>query len=206
MRIVVFGASGRTGRLVVAQAVERHHEVVAFVRDASKQWFPDAVKIRQGELRDVGSVERTLTGADAVVSALGPIAKVTETEISDSMRTIVDAMQRLGPRRLVIAANATVFTDDEVTGTFANVAAEHRRDAAILRASGLDWTVVAVPLLSDDPATGSFVAVVDGKGPGTSIARGDLAAALLDALGQDGWIRHVVGVTDPPAKSSGGLR
>jgi putative NADH-flavin reductase len=198
MRIVVFGASGQTGRLVVAQAVQRGDDVVAFVRDASKQWFPDAVKIHQGHPADPKSVEAALIGADAVISALGPIAEQTTTEISDATRTIVDTMERIGPRRIAITANPRVFSDTEVTGPYANVAAEHRRDAAILRESALDWTVVAAPALTDDPAIGSYVAVVDGKAPGRSITRGDFATALLDAVAKDAWVGHLVGVSNPP--------
>lgn len=206
MRIVVFGASGKTGRLVVAQAAQRDDEVVAFVRDASKQWFPDAVKIQQGSPSDAPAVEDALAGADAVVSALGPIAGTTTIEISEATRTIVGVMERVGPRRIAITANAKVFTDDEVAGAYANVAAEHRRDAEILRESALDWTVVAAPTLTDDPATGSYVAVVDGKGPGRSITRGDFASALLDAAGKEAWIRHLVGVTNPPVPAGEDVR
>lgn len=201
MRIVVFGASGKTGRLVVAQAVQRGDDVVAFVRDASKQWFPDAVRIHQGSPSDAKAVEAALIGAGAVVSALGPIAEETTTEISDATRTIVDVLERVGPRRIVIAANARVFSDTEVSGAYANVAAEHRRDAAILRESALDWTVLAAPMLTDDPATGSYVAVVDGTGPGRSITRGDFATAHLDGVEKDAWIRHVVGVSNPPVEA-----
>ncbi len=206
MKIAVFGASGKAGRLVVAQAVERGDDVAAFVRDASRQWFPDAVKLHQGDASDPKAVEAVLVGADAVVSALGPIAEETTTQISVATRTLVEAMERIGPRRIAIAANAKVFTDDDVTGPYANVAAEHRRDAAILRESALDWTVVAPPILTDDPATGSYVAVVDGKGPGRSITRGDFATALLDAVEKDAWIRHLVGVTNRPVEAGEDVR
>ncbi|MGZ5297342.1 MAG: NAD(P)-dependent oxidoreductase [Actinomycetota bacterium] len=206
MKIVVFGASGRTGRSVVAQAVRRGDDVIAFVRDASKQWFPDAAKIHQGRPSDADAVEAALIGSDAVISALGPITEETTTQISDATRTIVEAMERIGPHRIAIAANAKVFSVAEVAGPYANVAAEHRRDAAILRESALDWTVVAAPILTDDPATGSYVAVVDGKGPGRSITRGDFATALLDAVEKDAWIRHLVGVTNPPVPATQDVR
>jgi putative NADH-flavin reductase len=196
--LVVFGASGRTGRLVVSQAIGRGHTVTAFVRDASKQWFPDAVEVRQGDPHDADAVADVLLGKDAVVSALGPIAGVTETEISDATRTIVRAMASVGVRRVVIAANAKVFSDDDGTGQFANVAAEHRRDLAILRDSGLDWTVIAAPFLSDERAGAAYAAVVDGKAPGRSITREDFAEALLDALDHDDWVGHAVGVANPP--------
>ena len=198
MRIVVFGASGRTGRHVVSLAIRRDHEVVAFVRDASKQWFPDAAVVRQGDPSDAEAIGVALTGAEAVISALGPVARVTTTEISGDLRTIVDVMQRLGPHRLAIASNTWVFTDEEVTGEFANVAAEHRRDLAILRASALAWTAIAVPLLKDAPGSDAFDAVIDGPPPGDSISRADFAAALLDALDHDDWIGHAVGVANPP--------
>jgi putative NADH-flavin reductase len=198
MKMVIFGASGRTGRSLVAQAVKRGDDVVVLVRDASTQWFPDAVEVRQGNPSDSHAVEAALVGVEAVISALGPIAEETTTQISDATRVIVDAMARLGPRRLVIAANAKVLDDSEVTGAYANVAAEHRRDAAILRESRLDWTVIAAPMLTDDPPTGSVVTVVDGKAPGRSITRGDYAAALLDAIGTDAWIGHIVGISNPP--------
>jgi putative NADH-flavin reductase len=197
MKVVVFGASGKTGRLVVAQAVQRGDDVIAFVRDASKQWFPDAVHVVQGSPSDAHAVEPALVGADAVISALGPVAEVTTTEISDATRTIVETMERTGPHRIVITTNPRVFSDTEVTGPYANVAAEHRRDVAILRGSALAWTVLAAPARSGRR-------VLRGrhrrKGPGRSISRGNFAAALLDALGTDAWVRHVVGVTDPPAE------
>jgi putative NADH-flavin reductase len=196
MRVVVFGASGRTGHDAVAIAARRGHQVVAFVRDGSAAWFPDGVAVRQGSPTDAEAVEAALAGADAGLSAMGPIAGVTETEISDATGTIVSAMDRIGPRRIAITANAKVFTDDEVRGDFANVATEHRRDVALLRASSLAWTVIAAPLLTDEPAAESYVAVVDGKGPGRSISRRDFALALVDALDHDDWSGHVVGVSD----------
>lgn len=201
-KIVVFGASARTGRQVVPQAIARGHVVTAFVRDASKQWFPDAVVVHQGDPSDGGSVEAALTGADAVISVIGPIAGETESEISEATRTIVGVMERTGPHRLVVAANNTVFSEREVTGEYANVAAEHRRDLAILQGSALAWTMVAAPLLSDDPGTGSYDAVIDARAPGRSISRADFAAALLDALTLDDWIRHAVGVANTPSETS----
>jgi hypothetical protein len=68
----------------------------------------------------------------------------------------------------------------------------------ILRASPLDWTVVAAPALSDDPPTGTYVAAIDAKAHGHEITRGDFAQAVVDALGHDDWIRHVIGVTNEP--------
>jgi putative NADH-flavin reductase len=170
--------------------------VVAPVRQLPAEPFDEGVQPVIVDLRDRGEVASTLKASDAVVSAVGPIARVTTTEVSDVLRTVVDAMADVGLRRIVIAANAKVLTDDEVTGDYANVAAEHRRDAEILCASDLDWTIVAPPFLEDAPATGAVDTVIDGKGPGRSLTRGDFANALLDALDRPEWVGHRVGITN----------
>ena len=196
---MVFGASGRTGRLVVEQARRRAVAVTAVVRRSPEPPFADDVFVVEIDVRDPAAIAGALEEADAVVSALGPIAGVTKTEISEATGAIVAAMTEHGPRRLVITANSTIFTDREVTGEYANVAAEHRRNTALLRDSALDWTIVVAPFLVDEPATGDVETVVDGKARERTLTRGDYAATLLDALDQSGWIRHAVGAANRPA-------
>jgi putative NADH-flavin reductase len=195
MRVVVLGTTGRTGHIVADLAVERGMDVVALVRHEPEQPLDPRVAVTLVDLRDQDVIAPELAGADALVSAIGPVAGVTVTEVSEVTQSVVDAMVRAGVRRIVAAANGKVLTDDEVTGEYANVAAEHRRDAAILRASGLDWTVLAAPFLVDDPPTGDTA--MEGKPPARSLTRGDFAATLVDALQRDEWIGHIVGVANP---------
>ena len=197
MRVVVLGTTGRTGSIVADLALDQGIDVVALVRHEPEPPLDARVAVTVVDLRDQAAIASELAGADAVVSAIGPVAGVTVTEVSESTQAVVDAMTRAGVRRIVAAANGKVFTDDEVTGEYANVAAEHRRDAAILAASGLDWTIVAAPFLTDDPATGDVGTVVDGKGPGRSLTRADFAAVLLEALDRPEWVGHMVGVANP---------
>jgi hypothetical protein len=77
------------------------------------------------------------------------------------------------------------------------VAAEHRRNLALLRGSDLTWTVLAAPFLTDDPGVGAYDAVIEGPPPGKRIARADFALAALDGLGFDDWTRRAVGVSAP---------
>jgi putative NADH-flavin reductase len=194
--IAVFGATGRTGRLVVAEALRRDLAVVAVVRPGEDELFAGAaVEVRACDLRDRSSIAAAIDGAAAVVSALGPIAGVTTTEISEATAGIVDRMAAEGPSRIVIAANATVFHDREVGGEYANIAAEHRRNLATLAASSLEWTVLAPALLRDDPASGRYDVSVDAAADGRSIARQDFAMAMIDASMQRAWIGHAVGVS-----------
>ena len=197
MRVVVLGTTGRTGSIVADLALDQGTDVVALVRHEPEPPLDARVAVTVVDLRDQDAIAPELAGADAVVSAIGPVAGVTVTEVSESTQAVADAMTRAGVRRIVAAANGKVFTDDEVTGEYANVAAEHRRDAAILAASGLEWTIVAAPFLTDDPATGDVGTVVDGKGPGRSLTRADFAAVLLEALDRPEWVGHMVGVANP---------
>lgn len=98
MKLLVFGATGGTGRQLVEQAIAQGHEVTAFVRN------PAAVDIRhpklaivQGDAMDAAAVERVIPGHDAVLSALGAPAIRTGTVRSEGTRNIVRAMERRAP-------------------------------------------------------------------------------------------------------------
>ena len=196
MRVTIFGATGRTGRLVVADARRRGLEVTALVRNRAKADFPDDVRVVEGDAREAGAVTDALEGADAAVSVMAiPEGTGPMTDLSDATRTIVAAMEASGPRRLVIAVNTSVFHDRPVKPPFDVVAEEHRRDLATVQASSLDWTALAPTFLTDDESSGTYVVELDAKAPGAGIPRGDLAVAVLDALGHDEWIGHVVGVS-----------
>lgn len=79
---------------------------------------------------------------------------------------------------------------------FAAHAREHRRNRQTLEASALDWTILAAGWVVDEPRTGPYEAVVDAKAAKRKIVPSDFARAVLDALEREGWIGHVVGVTN----------
>jgi len=198
MRITVFGAAGGTGRLVVTQGLARGNEIVASARDAGRVANLGATAIVEGDDRNDDVVKQALEGADAAISVLTiPATDEDTTRLSDATRTIARRMAMTGPRRLVVTANTTVFNDREVHDPYRVLAAEHRRNLAMLRGSDLTWTVLAAPLLTDDPAVGAYAAVIEGPPPGKDIARADFALAALDGLGFDDWDRRAVGVSAP---------
>ncbi len=199
MRLVVFGASGRTGREVVRQGLARGHEVVAFVRDASRFGGRDAagLVVVEGDARDPRSAERAVAGSGAVVSVLALMSPEREGEHSEATRMVLEATARAGVRRVVITANNDVLTEGELTGEFAAMGREHRRNRAAAESSGLDWTIGAAGWVTDDEAAGSYQFVLDAKAPTRRISAGDFATFTLDALERDEWIGHVVGVSAP---------
>jgi uncharacterized protein YbjT (DUF2867 family) len=196
MRITVFGASGRTGRSLVEQAAEHGHEVVAFVRDASAFDLPaERLDVDEGDARDAELVAGAIRESDAVISVIALEDVEDEPEYSDATRTIVEAAKGEGVRRIVVTASRDVFGDDEVTGEFAAQAREHRRNRETLRASGLDWTILAAGWVVDEPPAGAYESYIDERSPTRDITPQDLAKAALDALARDDWVGHIVGVS-----------
>jgi putative NADH-flavin reductase len=198
VRIVVIGAAGGTGRLVVAQALARGHEVVAVVREAREMADSPPTAVVEGDARSDDTLKEALDGADAAISVLSiPSGDEDTTRLSDATRAIARRMVMTGPRRLIATANTTVFHDREVHDPYRVVAAEHRRNLAMLRGSDLAWTVLAAPFLTDEPVVGAYEAVIEGPPPRKEIARADFALAALDGLGFDDWTRRAVGVSAP---------
>jgi nucleoside-diphosphate-sugar epimerase len=208
MRIAVFGAGGATGRHVVRIGLARGHEIVALVHEARQVAGLEPTTVVEGDARNDDTVKRVLEDTDAAISVLAiPATDEETTRLSDATRTIARRMAMTGPRRLVVTANTTIFHDREVHDPYRVVAAEHRRDAAMHRhpppptppprGSDLAWTVLAAPLLTDDPGVGAYEAVIGGPPPGKNISRSDFALAAIDALGFDDWARRAVGISAP---------
>lgn len=196
MKLVVFGAGGRTGRPVVDEALARDRAVTAVARRSPDPPLDARAEVVTADARDSAAVSSALSGADAVLSAMGAVGDDPSTSYSDGIVALVASMEASPVRRVVIAANARVLDDRPLEGPYAAVSEEHRRALDALRRSTLDWTVVATPMLSDAEPSRAYQATVDGRGEGRSIVRRDYAIALVDALDHDEWVRHVVGVTD----------
>ena len=197
MNLTVFGATGGTGRPLVAQALERGHSVTAFVRSKPKDDALDSVeRVVTGDARNPAAGSAAVRDAEAVVSAMGPKGPDPDSVYSAAIGTVVRVMDDEGVDRLVISANARVLDDRPLEGPYAAVSQEHRDALAILRAChDLAWTVVATPMLNDEEPTGAYEVVVGARGTGKSIARADFATALLDALDHPEWIGEVIDVS-----------
>lgn len=109
MRLVVFGASGGTGRELVRQALERGHHVRAFVRTPAKLGLEhERLEVVQGDVQDPAAVARAVAGVDAVLSALGPTSNKPDAQVTRGTENIISAMERQGVRRLVVTGGAGV--------------------------------------------------------------------------------------------------
>ena len=165
MRLAVFGATGKTGQHIVQQALEAGHDVTALVRTPSKLTLQhNNLSVVQGDILDIDRVEKALQGADAVISVLGPINNKPEFNISRGMENILKAMQKQNIQRVIISAGAGIREPEDklklIDRFFGlllrvlskNAVADMEHTVQKVKASNLNWTVVRVPMLTDEPA------------------------------------------------------
>ncbi|MET4442171.1 putative NADH-flavin reductase [Bradyrhizobium sp. GM2.2] len=202
-KILVLGATGATGRLIINQAVARGYDVTVLVRSAEKARDITGAKLIVGDARDETALRAALKGREAVVSALGtPVSPFREvTLLSTATRALVSAMKAEQVSRLVCitgmgagdSAGHGGFVADNVIFPLLlkKVYADKDRQEAIVKDSGLDWVLVRPSILNNKPGRGSVRALTDLSGfHGGSIAREDVATFVLDQVRADTWLHR----------------
>jgi putative NADH-flavin reductase len=200
-RVLVLGASGGTGRLIVNKALALGYETTALVRSAEKGQQLDGARLMIGDARDEAALRQALEGQDAVISALGtPASPFKEvTLLSQATRALVNAMKAKQVRRLV-AITGMGAGDSVGHGGFVfdrliyplllrKVYADKNRQEAIIRGSDLDWVLVRPSVLSDKPGNGAPRVLEDlADFHGGTIAREDVAAFVVDQVKANNWL------------------
>ncbi|MGT2439977.1 NAD(P)-dependent oxidoreductase [Bradyrhizobium betae] len=202
-KILVLGATGATGRLIVSQAVARGYDVTALVRSADKARDLEGAKLITGDARDATALREALRGRDAVVSALGTAASPFHevTLLSTATRALVSAMKAEQVSRLVCttgmgagdSAGHGGFLFDRLIFPLLlrKVYADKDRQEAIVRNSGLDWVLVRPSVLSNKPGRGTIRALTELSGfHGGGISRDDVARFVLDQVRDDAWLHR----------------
>jgi putative NADH-flavin reductase len=207
-KILVIGATGGTGRLIVSQALARGYDVTALVRSREKGAGLKGAKLIVGDVRDEKVLREALAGRDAVVSALGtPASPLREvTLLSAATRALVRAMQAEQVSRLICitgmgagdsAGHGGALFDKLIFPLLLRkVYVDKNRQEAIVRDSGLDWVLVRPSVLNDKPGRGTIRALTDLSAfHGGAIAREDVAKFTLDQVQGDGWLRRAPLIT-----------
>jgi uncharacterized protein YbjT (DUF2867 family) len=199
MKILILGATGATGRLIVRDAVARGHSVVALVRAKARSDLPGAESI-EGDVRDEATLARALDGCEAVVCTLGTGVGFREVDLlTVATRALVAAMTRTGVRRL-ICISALGVGDSRGHGGFVfdrlfqplllgPAYKDKERQEAAIRASSLDWVIVRPGMLINEAPRGRVRATIELAGlDGGKIARADVARFVVEQLTDDTWL------------------
>jgi putative NADH-flavin reductase len=203
MNLTVFGASGRTGRPLVQQALDAGHHVTAFVRSPAKLTIQHAnLTVVQGDVTDGTAVARAITpDTDAVLVALGHVKGAPDDVLTVGTRHILDAMQAAGVTRIVnVTGGGVAYPKDPpflpskiVRGIMRVVAgkllADSERQRDLLTASGMEWTNVRGPRLTEGPLTENYQAGYLKLGP-VSVSRADVAHFMLHCAEDEAFVRE----------------
>ena len=198
MTLAVLGATGRTGRPLVEQALAAGHHVTALARTPSKLALDHpALTVVQGDALVEADVARVVDGADAVLLTLGHTKGSPEDLMARAAETTVAAMKDKGVRRVVTETGAGVADPKDPGGlgpalmsgimrvVAKNLLADSEAHVDVFRRSGLDWTAVRAPRLTNGPRTGQYQTGYFSMGPGHSVSRADVADLMLDLAASD---------------------
>jgi len=204
MRITIFGATGGTGKQLVEQTLAVGYQVVAYVRNPSKlNTRHENLTIVQGDLADQVMIERAISGADAVISVLGPRGDSKIKPITRGMQNIIEAMKKQGVRRLIISSTLSAKDPNDLPDFKAKALVnlvkltmhaayeEIVSVADTVRKSDLDWTIVRLTTLNNNPKSGKVRVGYLGKGEvGLRISRADLAEFMLKQVQDTKYLRQ----------------
>jgi putative NADH-flavin reductase len=195
-KLVVFGASGGTGRPIVEQALAAGHSVTAFVRDAAGA--PPGARVVTGDVLDAAAVADAVAGHEVIVSALGHRRKARNPWARDlsppdlmtrATPHIVDAARRHRISRALFVGVHGCGDSRARTGFIYRYLVERTtigialRDfnvmEGLLTDSGLDWLVARPVTLVDGAARGRCRVREDRISSFAVIRRADVAAFML---------------------------
>jgi uncharacterized protein YbjT (DUF2867 family) len=208
MKIVVFGATGGSGRAAVAAGLAEGHEMTAFARngDGLRKAFP-GLRVVEGDALDGAAVAAALQGQDAAIVALGISENAVAVRLRGSRGTamdirsrgtavILDEMRKAGVKRLIAQSSYGVGETRKRLGLldraiFAALLkpqiADTGRQEALIRASGLDWVLVQPVHLTDEPGDGLPFASTDGETRARKVSRESVGRFLVKVVGEDGY-------------------
>jgi putative NADH-flavin reductase len=206
-RVLVVGATGGTGRQLVAQALERGFAVTALVRDPARlAVVHPRLTVMRGDVLDQTSVDAAVRGQEAVVSALGHKRYYPPNRIlSEGTRNLLRAMETHGVHRFVCETSLGVGDSAGRLGmyyTFFTIPVvlpfyywDKTRQEQLIAASSVEWVIVRPGLLNNGAKrglyrhgrVGSFLWTV-------RISRADVADFMLNQLSSNTYLRTAPGV------------
>ena len=204
MNIVVFGAGGRAGRQIVAEAHRRGHQITAVVRDPARHGDLTGARVVAGDVTDETSVEQAAAGHDAALSAAVDLSVPPHDFFTASSRALATGLAKAGVRRLVVvglasimpgASGAPLMDEPGYPNEYRSFYLGHAAGLDELRACDLDWAYVAPTgdFDHDGTPTGRYRIAEHGDAA-SRITYADFAIALLDEIETPRHHRAAVGV------------
>ena len=207
MKLLIFGATGGTGRWLVEQGLAEGHQITAFVRNPASIGTESAhLAVVKGELSDREKMAEAMRDKDAVISVLGnktsSALRHRNTVISEGLKNIIAAMKESGVSRILFVTSfgvsANIFLPEKLfirtflRNKFADIPLQEK----LLRESGLRWTIVRPARLVDAGRTSQYRSSENFRiGLSSKISRADVADFLLKIVQDPATIGKVITIS-----------
>jgi putative NADH-flavin reductase len=203
MKLLVVGATGSLGQAVIAEAIDRDHDVSALVRDLASSNLPPAVRKLHGDVLDPATLESAVAGQDAVICALGtPSPRKASSLLEKGTSNLVDAMTRSDVQRLVCVTllgvagsehNASPFYRHVILRALAPMVPDKENQERIVRESALQWVIVRPPrFVNGDRHAQPRVIRSGEKEQVGRVGRQQLAGVLIDACERPDYVDQAI--------------
>ena len=217
MKILLLGATGRTGKLIIEEAIKRGHKISAIAGDPDKLKNYD-IEITQGTPYDYETVEKAINGCEAVINTLNVSRKsdspwaplrAPKDMISRSAFNAVQAMGKMGIRRFValstIGAGRSWKTSPGILKFIVSVSnlkhafKDHGKQEEILENSSIDYTICRAPMLSVEKNSTGAIATPEGTKPANKVlSRNSAAEFFIRIIENNEHIREVLSLSNNP--------
>lgn len=205
MNLLIFGATGGTGKELLRQALDQNHRVTALVRN------PDSVVVShpnltivKGDIADFSSLLKVMPNQQVVLSTLGVRVLRSNTILSDGTRSILRAMSQFGIKRFICETSLGVGDSKDQMDFFfgkiiiplflRNVFIDKERQEQVIMESNAEWIIVRPGGLTDGPRTGIYRSGLN-KDIGGKISRADVADFMLKQLSDTTYIRKTPAIS-----------
>ena len=200
MKLFVLGATGKTGGVLVAQAVEHGHTVTTFGRSLFTGSPSGEVFSIIGNPMSEAELADALPRHDAVLSVLGTRGLGATTVLVDSSRATIAAMRKSGVRRLVILSSALLDSHIGLINRIVSrtilrhFSSDQRAMERLVTQSDLDWTLLRPPRMTDSAPDGRSTAMLGEPtdSSGMTITKEEVARVILDTVENRRYIRKLV--------------
>ncbi|UYQ91008.1 SDR family oxidoreductase [Chitinophaga horti] len=211
MKLIIFGATGGTGKHLVTQALEQGHQVTAFVRDPSRlQLHHPQLTTVKGDVLNPASVAAAIKGHDAVLNTIGAPPNKTGVLRSEGTYNIIRGMESNDVNRLVCQTSLGYGDSRKVLDRtpfyfkylivpllLKKGFADHALQEEHVKHSTLEWTIVRPGNLTDGPLTRNYKHgfPANDNTIAVKVSRADVADFMLKQLTTKVYLRKTAGIS-----------
>lgn len=202
MTIIIFGANGKVGRLVVAGLVKKH-KIIAVIHN-NDRFIPDdknITKIKFNQLSKNNSLVKTLKNCDVVISLVSSWKSKNTAVLTNTMSLVIPAMKEAHVSRIISLTGADARLNNDalslthkITHTLISilnkkVLADSESHLKLLQNSDLDWTVIRSPVMLNISISKKYTLTNVRTKPWQTINRIYVALAIIDQVKNDNFIK-----------------